>query len=289
MNVLLVGGTGFVGTRLSEHLTNVGHTVTTVSRNPKSSGKSSSVGYDQLGSAVQAADVVVNMAGANVADKRWTAKFRREIANSRILTTRSVVNAINESENKPRLVSISGSGYYGNARNPSGEYSGHGSTYLAQVCRAWEEEALKCNSDVVIVRLAVVLDKKQGALPKLVLPTKLFLGAILGSGRQYFPWIHVSDAVSALTFFIEHPETSGVYNLACPQPVTFREFAKTLGNVLHRPVFLKIPELFLRAVKGRMTDVIVHGQHVVPTRIQGTEFTFKHPNLKDALKNILSS
>lgn len=288
MNVLLVGGSGFIGTRLSEHLIKVGHTVTTVSRNPKSSGKSSSVGYDELGSAVQGADVVVNLAGANVADKRWTAKFRREISDSRILTTRSVVNAINESENKPRLVSMSGSGYYGNTQTPSGEYSGHGSTFLAQVCKAWEDEATKCNSDLVIVRLGVVLDKKQGALPKLVLPTKLFLGAVLGSGRQYLPWVHVFDVVSALTFFIEHPETSGVYNLASPQPVTFREFAKTLGRVLHRPVFLKIPELFIRAIKGRMTDVIVHGQRVVPTRIRGTDFTFKHPNLKEALKNILS-
>jgi uncharacterized protein len=288
MKVLLVGGTGFIGSKLTEHLIELGHSVTVVSRTAKPAKQFKVITYSELSTAIGTADVVVNVAGANVSARRWTAKFRQELAESRILTTRRVVEAINASENKPRLVSISGSGYYGNTSVPCGEYSGHGSTFLAQLCVAWEAEAHKSHGPVTIARLGVVLDKDQGALPILASLTRWFLGAVLGSGNQYLPWIHVHDAVAALTYFVEHPECSGAYNIASPEPLTHREFMKTLGKVLKRPILFKIPELFLRAVKGRMVDVVVHGQHIVPVRILGTGYKFTYPKLIDALRNILS-
>ncbi|NQW30659.1 MAG: TIGR01777 family protein [Ignavibacteria bacterium] len=287
MNVLLVGGSGFIGTMLAAKLQMLGHEVTVVSRKAGSGGSVKTVSYSELKSSVGAAQVVVNLAGANLGGHRWTAKYRTEIVNSRVLTTRNVVNAINASLSKPRLVSISGTGYYGNTQTPCGEYSGVGSTFLAQVCEAWEAEANKSNSSVTIARMGAVLDKKQGALPKLMKPVKLFVGAILGSGKQYLPWIQIEDAVGALVYFIENEDCHGEYNVVSPQPITHKLFMKTLGKILNRPVLLKIPELFIRLILGRMTDVVVHGQRAIPTRIQGTSFEFLYPNLESALRHTL--
>ncbi|MFM8771904.1 MAG: TIGR01777 family oxidoreductase [Candidatus Kapaibacterium sp.] len=288
--ILLVGGSGFLGRRIASAAVERGHSVTIVSRGRSAMSGCTVLGYDALESAVASCDVVINLAGENVGARRWSAKVRHSILSSRIDTTRRVVEAIRQAPSKPALVNASVIGFYGDTYVPSNEAMGAGQTFLATVTKAWEDAAMEAadSTRVVCLRIGVVLDPQDGALSKLLLPMKLFVGGVLGSGRQMFPWVHRDDVVQAFLWAAENASARGPYNVVSPHCVSMAEFVRTLGRVLHRPTLLTVPGGALRLLLGKQADMVLHSHYIVPTRLLGTSFRFAYPDLEGALRNLLS-
>lgn len=289
-HIVITGGTGFLGGAITQALLERGDRVTVVSRGARSVPGCSVVGWDALQQAVDTADAVVNLAGSSVGGPRWSAKVREEILSSRVDATRRVVEAINKAPQAPCLISASAVGFYGNTMVPSNEAMGVGASFLAVVTDAWEREAVKASQEtrVAIMRIGVVLDALQGALPKMVAPMRLFVGGVLGSGRQWLPWVHVEDVVSAFLWAIDNDEAYGVINVVAPEAVTMKTFTTTLASVMQRPSWLPVPGVALRLLLGRQADVVLHGQHVIPNRLMGSNFKFAFPSLRKALEHLLS-
>jgi uncharacterized protein (TIGR01777 family) len=289
-HIVITGGTGFLGGAITRALLDRGDRVTIVSRGARPIPGCSVVGWDALQQAVDTADAVINLAGSSVGGPRWSAKVRHEILNSRLDATKRAVDAIKKAPHAPCLVSASAVGFYGNTMVPSNEAMGAGATFLAVVTDAWEREAVKASQDarVAIMRIGVVLDAAEGALPKMVTPMKMFVGGVLGSGRQWLPWVHVQDVVSAFLWAVDNEEAYGVINLVAPEAVTMKTFTTALASVMGRPSWLPVPALALRLLLGQQADVVLHGQHVVPNRLLGSNFTFAFPSLRKALGHLLS-
>lgn len=289
-HIVITGGTGFLGSAITRALVERGDRVTIVSRGAGPVHGCSVVGWNSLQQAIDTADVVINLAGSSVGGPRWSAKVRNEILSSRIDATKSVVEAIKKAPHAPCLVSASAVGFYGNTMVPSNEAMGVGATFLAVVTDAWEREAAKASNDtrVAIMRIGVVLDVEQGALPKMVAPMRMFIGGVLGSGRQWLPWVHVQDVVSAFLWAVDNDDAYGVINVVAPEAVTMRTFTTTLASVMQRPSWLPVPGVALRILLGRQADVVLHGQHVVPNRLMGSNFKFAFPSLRKALEHLLS-
>jgi len=239
MKIVVAGSSGLIGTRLLEAMRKRGD---------------EAVGLPHFGTArweVDGADAVVNLAGASVAGKRWTASYKKEILDSRVLTTRALVESIERAARKPRaLVNASAVGYYG-ARGDElvDESTPPGSDFLATVVTAWEAEARKASVRSVQLRTGVVLSQKGGALDKMVAPFKAFAGGPIGSGKQWLPWIHLEDEVAAILFCIDE-DLEGPVNLTAPEPATMNDFAKALGRALHRPSWARVPAAALRLAVG---------------------------------------
>lgn len=288
--LLLVGGSGFLGRCIASAAIQRGHNVTIVSRGRSSISGCTVLGYDALESAVAASDVVINLAGENVGARRWSAKVRHSILSSRVDTTRRVVEAIRQAPSKPALVNASAIGYYGDTHVPSNEAMGAGQTFLATVTKAWEDAAMEASdvTRVVCMRIGVVLDPHDGALAKLLLPMKLFVGGVLGSGRQMFPWVHRDDVVEAFLWAAENASAHGPYNVVSPQCVSMAEFVHTLAGVMHRPALFPVPGGALRLLLGKQADMVLHSHFIVPQRLLGTSFRFAYPDLEGALRNLLS-
>lgn len=286
---LIVGGSGFLGRSIASAATGGGHSVTIISRAKRSVPGCTVLGYDALESSVAQSDVVINLAGENVGARRWSPKVRREILMSRVTTTRQIVEAIHKAPFKPVLINASAIGYYGDTFVPSNEAMGAGQTFLATVTKAWEDAAMEASdvTRVVLMRIGVVLDPAEGALAKLLLPMKFFVGGVLGSGRQMFPWVHRQDVVEAFLWAASTESASGPYNVVSPQCVSMRDFVDELGAVMGRPTFFPVPGFVLRLVLGRQADIVLHGHYIVPTRLLGTSFRFRFPELKGALQNLL--
>ena len=294
MRFVLVGGSGYIGSAVSRKLQSLGHEVINVSRTAKGSAGAKGVSYDHLALMCDGADAVINLAGANIGEKRWSVSRMKELVDSRILPTRAIVEAIGACANRPALISISGVGYYGPTTVPSNEAVGHGNNFPALICAEWEHEALQALSlgersapRVVILRMAPILDPKEGPLGRMLPFVKAFIGGPLGSGRQYFPWIHRDDAVDAVIWAATTPSASGPYNIVAPDMVTMKQFAKTLGKVMSRPMFFRVPSIVLLLVFGRLSQVVYTGINAVPSRILGTSFTFRYPRLEGALRDLL--
>lgn len=288
-SLLIVGGSGFLGRSIASAALQRGHSVTIISRGRASVTGCSVLGYDSLESAVAACDAVINLAGENVGTRRWSAKVRQAILSSRVDTTRRVVEAIRSAPCKPALINASAIGFYGDTYVPSNEGMGAGQTFLANVTKAWEDAAMEgadCTR-VVCMRIGVVLDPSDGALAKLLLPMKLFVGGVLGSGRQMFPWVHRDDVVEAFLWAAITESASGPYNVVAPHCVSMREFVHELGSVLGRPTLLPVPGFALRLLLGRQADMVLHSHNIVAMRLQGTTFRFRFPDLKGALQNLL--
>jgi hypothetical protein len=294
MKVVIAGGTGFLGSALVERLTKDGDEVRVLSRRPRASHEIAWTPDGTAGawaSAVDGADAVVNLAGESIASGRWTAARKERIRDTRIRATRSLVAAIERASRRP-VAFISGSavGYYG----PHGdeavtEQTPAGNDFLATVCRAWEAEALRASTAtrLVLLRTGIVLDREGGALPQMALPFKLFAGGSAGSGRQYQPWIHRNDWVDMATWALRTPAVSGPVNVTAPNPVTNREFARTLGRVLRRPAVIPAPAFALRLVLGEMADaLLLTGARVIPAHAQTMGFHFEYPTLEAALRAI---
>ena len=284
---IITGGTGFLGREITAALQRRGDEVVSVTRG-RSNGKDL-LSWDDLPSAVDGAHAIINLAGSSVGGPRWSALVRHEILTSRTESTRKVVDAISRVQQPPSLISASAVGYYGNTMVPSNEALPAGQTFLAEVTAAWEREAecARAYTRVCLMRIGVVLDPREGALPKMALPMKLGMGGPLGTGRQHFPWVHRDDVVGAFVWAADDSSASGPYNVVAPESVTMREFATALGSVLRRPSWIPVPSLILRLMLGKQADVVLHGQYVVPSRLLGTPFRFAHPHVTEALRDLL--
>lgn len=288
---LIVGGSGFLGRQIASAAIAGGHVVTIISRSRQSVPGCAVLGYEALDSAVASSDVVINLAGENVGTRRWSQKVRHAILASRVETTRQIVAAIRKAPSRPTLINASAIGFYGDTHVPSNEGMGAGQTFLATVTKAWEDAAMEASdvTRVVLMRIGVVLDPADGALAKLLLPMKLFVGGVLGSGRQMFPWVHRDDVVEAFLWAAASDSAVGPYNVVAPQCVSMREFIRGLGAVMGRPTLFPVPGFVLRLLLGRQAEMVLHSHHIVPMRLPGTSFRFRFPELKGALQNLLGS
>jgi len=290
--ILITGGTGFVGSYLAEELVKRAYEVVIISRS-KHQAKKNGVRfatYEQLEENVNGSYAVINLAGHNLFDERWSDEVKGKILSSRVETTKKVVEAVKNSSAKPEvLVSASAVGYYGNrGAEFLREDSFPGDDFLSDVCKQWEEEAQKAEvKRIVIPRIGIVLEKNGGALGKMLTPFKLFVGGPLGNGNQYFPWVHMKDVVFTIIEAIENENYSGVYNCVAPQQVTMSEFSSVLGTVLNRPSLFAVPEFALKLVFGEATGALIASQRVVPQELGKWNYAFMLDDLKAALKQIV--
>lgn len=298
-NILITGASGLIGTKLIRNLQEKGHFVSVLSRNPgKLKGvKSFNWNVDEQtidNEALNGVDTIIHLAGAGIADERWTKSRKQLIIDSRVLSTKLLYRAIEETKSPIKtIISASAVGYYGDrADEILNENSSKGTGFLADCCQQWEkavDEGLKFGVRLVKLRIGLVLSKQGGALAKLETPVSLFLGAPLGSGKQWMPWIHVTDLLAIFEKAIENPKLNGTYNACSPIPVTNFEFTKILAKTLFRPVWpIKVPEFILKAVLGEMSDVILISNRTTSQKLIDTGFKFRYAGLDEALKEIYS-
>jgi uncharacterized protein (TIGR01777 family) len=300
MRVVILGGSGFIGRALTRSLAGDGHEVVIVSRGaPRAAGGGVSFApFDGRSGAgwresLDGADALVNLAGENIASGYWTAGRKRRILDSRLAAGRAVMDALASVTARPRvLVQGSATGYYGDRGDaPAAEDAPAGRGFLAEVAAQWEASTAGAEALGVrraVARTAVVLDGRGGALPRMLAPYRFFVGGPLGSGNQWFPWIHLTDEVRAIRFLLECPEAQGPYNLAAPGAVTQKELAEALGRALSRPAWLRAPETALRLVLGEMAqELFLNGVRAVPERLARLGFSFRFPTLNAALADVL--
>lgn len=301
MHILITAGTGTIGRRLVQHLIQHGHLVTVVSRQPfKPASLPAKINFAQWdgktatgwGHLVEEVDAIVNLAGAGLGDSRWTEERKKEIIDSRVNPGQAIVEAIDAATKKPQvLIQASAVGYYGpDQDDPLTESSSAGDDFLAEVCKAWEASSEPVESmgvRRVVIRSGVVLDIGGGALPRMLLPFRLFGGGPIGSGRQWFSWIHYYDEVAAIRFLIEQESASGAVNLTAPNPLQNRDFVKVVGKVMKRPAFVPAPGFVFTLAFGEMSTVLLEGQQALPERLQALGYKFKFPEAQEALADIL--
>jgi uncharacterized protein (TIGR01777 family) len=294
LKVTVAGGTGFLGSALVTQLKTEGHEVTVLTRRPRTPGDVEWTPDGTAGGwarAIDGADAVVNLAGESIAGGYWTADRKQRIDESRMNATRSIVAAIKAAARKPEvLLNASAIGYYGSRGGEAlTEDATAGTDFLATVCNQWEWEAQAAQSmtRVVLLRTGLVLHRAGGALPAIARPFAFFAGGPVGSGNQYWSWIHRDDWLAMTTWALGHEQTAGPLNLTAPAPVTNREFAATLGSVLKRPARIHTPAFVLRLVLGEMADaLLLGGQFVLPFKAEWGGYHFQHPTLRGALEAI---
>jgi uncharacterized protein (TIGR01777 family) len=300
MKVLISGGSGFIGSALTNDLVRYGHEVIILTRRVTASQSLSPlvrfVHWDartvgDWEAELEQVDAVVNLIGENIGAKRWTPAQKAEIIASRVNAGNALTQAIRSSSHKPGVfVQISGVGAYGMSEDKVfSESDDYGNDFGASVTRAWEASTQPVEGmgvRRVVARTGVVLHAKKGALPRMLLPFKFFVGGRLGSGRQWFSWIHLADAVRGIRFLIDTPQASGIFNL-CAEPVTNREFAREVGRAMRRPAFIPVPGFVLKLMFGEMSTIILEGQNVTPNRLQELGFQFLYPKIDAAFREIL--
>lgn len=298
MHILLTGGTGLIGRALCRYWQGQGHQLSVWTRRP-----------DQVaalcGPQVRAiktlqeldqtpVDAVINLAGAPIADRPWTHKRKALLWSSRITLSETLLAWLETLERKPRvLVSGSAVGWYGDGgeRELTEESPPVSEDFASQLCIAWEETALRAEAlgiRVVLVRTGLVLSADGGFLSRLLLPFKLGLGGPIGNGRQWMPWIHINDQIALIDFLVHQDEARGPYNACAPNPLRNREFARSLGRVLHRPALIPLPAFFLRLALGELSLLLLGGQRAVPARLLEAGFTFQFTDLPAALDDLSS-
>ncbi len=283
MRVVVGGGSGYVGRALVASLRADGHEVTTVSRSPGDGA----VSWDDVAEAVDGSDAVVNLAGTSIGSIRWTDARKKSILASRATTTRTLVRAIESAKQRPGVfVSASGIDYAGNTGDALvDELSPPGSSFLARVCVAWELEAAKAPIRQVAVRTSLVIGPGADAVRLMAVPFRFFVGGRAGSGRQWFPWVHVDDLVRLYRHAIDSEALSGPLDAVAPQQLRQREAARELGAVLHRPSLAPAPAFALRLLLGEQADLLLHGQRAVSRKLDGFEFRYR--GLRAALEDAL--
>lgn len=301
MRIIITGGSGLIGRQLTTQLASQGHEVIILSRTPQAvqglppraraelwDGRTAA-GWGHL---VHHETTIINLAGANIGDKRWTAERKQLIVQSRVEAGQAVVAAVEAAEHKPAVViQASAIGYYGNrADEPLPETAAPGTDFLANVCVLWEEAIapVASHSRLITIRTGVVLTTTGGALAKMLLPFKLFAGGAFGSGQQWFPWIHVDDEIAAILHLWQHPTAAGPFNLVSPNILRNKEFAKVLGKVMSRPAIAPVPAFALKLALGEMAALVLDGQRVIPQRLLETGFQFTYPEPEAALSDILA-
>ncbi|MFQ6116259.1 MAG: TIGR01777 family oxidoreductase, partial [bacterium] len=303
MKIVLSGGTGFIGGALLRQLQETKNQVVLLTRKPEAIKKLAKdtveiIFWDgkTMGSwakCLDGSDAIINLAGEPIAKKRWTKEQKRRIINSRVEATKAMVTAIAETKKKPSiLVNASAVGFYGNVEDEDvTESHPKGNDFVADVCEQWEREACMAEAldiRVVLPRFGVVLAKDGGAFKKMQLPFKLFVGGPLGTGRQWFSWVHREDVIGVILFALEQSKLSGPVNVVAPEPVTMKQFCKTLGKALGRPSWAPVPALVLRALLGEMAEMFLTGQRVIPKKLEELGYQFQYPKLEEALSAILS-
>jgi uncharacterized protein (TIGR01777 family) len=299
--VLIAGGTGLIGRALSASLAQDGHEVIVLSRDPeRAKNLPANVGVERWdartaegwGGLADGAHAVVNLAGEGIAAGRWTTERKSGIRESRLNAGQAVVQAIESAKQKPLvLVQASGVGYYG----PCGEEdvpegAPTGQDYLARLAVEWEASTAGVEAMGVrraIIRTGVVLSKNGGALPRMMLPFRLFVGGRLGSGRQWLPWIHIADEVGAIRFLMENEKAKGAFNLCASNPVTNADFSRLLGRRLGRPAVVPTPAFVLRLMFGEMAGMLLTGQRAVPRHLTQMGYAFRFAEAEAALGDIL--
>lgn len=309
MKVIVTGGTGVIGWKLSAQLLANHHDVHFLSRNPdeyrtkvlngvqlhKWDGNTGE-GWSQL---IDSNTAIVNLAGASIAGERlvppqrWTHDRKALIRDSRANAGRAVVDAVKKATEKPRVVIQSSAiGYYGveNGDEALTESHSPGNDFLSMVCMAWEKATAEVEAMGIrrcIIRTGVVLDTRGGAFPPMVMPFKFLAGGPIGSGNQWVSWIHIDDEVEAIRFLIENDETQGVYNLTAPNPVRNYQLAKAIGKAMKRPSFMQAPAFALKSIFGELSTVLLDGQKVLPENLQSVGFKFKYTDVQDAVNDLL--
>lgn len=297
MKVIITGASGIIGKALTQALHQQEHDVIGLSRNPDRyrddiipylqwDAKSGDGWYSEIDETT----VIVNLAGENIGAGRWSNDRKERILNSRIYAGKAVVDAIQRAESKPlAVIQMSAIGYYeSNVDKEQTEEDPKGEGFLADVVEEWEkstDEVDDLGVRRVILRTGPVLTKEGGALPRMALPVKLFVGGKLGDGKQMFPWIHLKDVVGVLLYAMEN-DIQGVYNLTAPNPVTNKEMTKALGKVFRRPTFLFVPAFVIRILFGEMATVVLDGQNGVPEKLEKAGYKFQFDDVENALRDI---
>jgi len=298
MKIVITGGAGFIGTQLSDFLLSGGHRVTALGRSADQH-RISHENYKYISAdttrsgkwqnELEDADAIVNLAGTTIF-KRWTSSYKKQIYDSRILTTRNVVSALPQGKSIT-LCSASGAGYYGNRGDDSlKEDEKPGDDFLAGVSADWENEALKAadqDARVAVMRFGVILGKNGGAMAKMIPAFKLFVGGSMGSGKQWFPWMHLDDLTAAIQFILETDRLRGPFNFCGPNPTRYRDMAKTLGEVLNRPAVMPAPAFMIRLAMGEFGNVFLASQRTIPDKLLHHGFSFKYPDIKDAIRAVV--
>lgn len=304
--VIVTGGTGFIGTHLSLRLAEKGYGVICLTRNvsrakEESTGESriEFVGWDGRsavgwGGYAEGASAIVNLAGESLASGRWNKWRRQRILQSRLQAGKAVVEAVKHARKKPNVViQASAIGFYGNRGDEALDEAFHaGNGFLSEVTQKWEGSTADVEALGVrraVIRTGMVLGTKGGALPRLALPFRFFVGGPLGSGRQWISWIHIEDEVRAILYLMEHQELKGVFNLTSPHPLRNKDFCQKLGRALKRPYWMPVPGFLLRWFYGKMAEeTILSGQKVMPARLTEAGYEFVFPEVKNALADILA-
>lgn len=301
-NVIVTGATGLIGTALCRSLIKKNYNVIVFTRDINKAKSevpfiNSFVKWDYMKpeewmNAVDKSFAVIHLAGANLFSKRWNENYKKLILESREVSTRNIVHSIAEANQKPSvMITSSAVGIYGSRGDEIlTESSNPGSGFLSTVCKAWEYEASRVEDygvRRVSIRTGVILNKHEGALKEMLLPFRLFVGGPLGSGNQWFSWIHLKDIVNIYIYALEN-NISGPVNGSSPNPVTMNDFAKHLGKVLSRPSIFKVPEFALKIIVGESASSVAASLRVIPEKLNQQNFPFEYPNLIDALHDILS-
>ena len=303
MKIVIAGASGLIGSLLTKSLLNSRHSVVVLTRNPQRSttsphpllqvepwdGRTAGNWHRHIVDA----DAVVNLAGESLGTARWTKSRKRALISSRVDPTQAIVDAMKGTTNKPQaLLNASAVGYYGRVDDGNvTEDHPSGSDFTSSVCVEWEQAALAAKSfgvRVVLLRSGIVLDPRGGALQRMVLPFRLFVGGPLGSGNQWLPWIHRVDEIRAICFLLENSRVSGPVNLAAPESATMQDFSRALGKSMRRPSVMRVPAFVLKVVLGEMADIVLTGQRAIPQKLLQAGFTFLFPGLKGALDELLA-
>jgi uncharacterized protein (TIGR01777 family) len=302
MKIVVTGGTGFIGRALCVSLCQEGHNVMLLTRRIEAQGPCDStvtvIEWNGREGGVwerclDGADAVINLAGAPIADGRWTDARKQLLIESRVLSTRLLVEALSRCSSRPRiLISASGIGYYGASDDRVlDEGAARGQGFLADLCLAWEAEALRAAElgvRVVMLRTGMVLEQDGGALPKMLLPFRFFAGGPIMPGTQWVSWIHRRDHIGLIQWILSRPSITGPVNAVAPEAVTMKQFCEVLGRVLQRPSWLPVPGFALQAALGELGTLMTTGQRVTPAKALSGGYGFHYPTLEPALRAILA-
>lgn len=297
-NVLIAGGSGFVGTKLAEFLKKKDYNVRILSRK-KAVDKNYFYWNHQKevfdSEAFNNIDVLINLAGANISSRRWTNAYKQEIYNSRINSTKFLFKILSEKQNRPKLfISASATGFYGTYTSDKifNENDEAGNDFLANVCKDWEKEAINfksLNIKTLILRFGVIFDKHNGAFKKIANPVKNRIGTVIGTGNQYIPWIQINDLVKIIDFSISK-NLEGIYNCVAPENVTNSDLTHQISDFVHKRIFrIKTPEKILQLILGEMSSIILYGSRISSEKIINEGFKFDFPNIKTVLPELLTS